>query len=377
MRALFLPALRLFGPTMRDVSTHTAKREAIAGVSPRVARCLLIAALALAALGLSIGTGAGLRLSSKPAEGDVALYQAIQHHLAEGYGYYRSAAVEHRRRGYPLRPFVAVRPPALAGLITLIGGPGLALWVLRGLAVWTVCATARRFSGQPVSRGARIATVALLALTLAAFAQPALVWWHELWAGLLVLLAVMVRRPGQWARSLAVAVAAVLIREFALLLPIVMAGWALAERQRREAVAWITVLAAGLGALAVHAALLSMVVRPGDLSSPGWVAVGGWRFVLSAARSGSLLLLLPPWVAALAVPLALFGWASWPHPLGRRIVTLLACWIGAFLLIGRPDNGYWGLLIGPMLTMGLALVPQGWRRCRREQRTTPDRLVAM
>jgi hypothetical protein len=37
---------------------------------------------------------------------------------------------------------------------------------------------------------------------------------------------------------------------------------------------------------------------------------------------------------------------------------VLTAFLSVFLLVGRPDNSYWGLLIAPILPLGLF----GWAR---------------
>ena len=63
-------------------------------------------------------------------------------------------------------------------------------------------------------------------------------------------------------------------------------------------------------------------------------------------------------VAAVAVPLGLFGWAQVGGVADRALATCLA-FAGLFLVFGRPDNTYWGLLFGALLLTGLAFVPRG------------------
>jgi hypothetical protein len=66
-------------------------------------------------------------------------------------------------------------------------------------------------------------------------------------------------------------------------------------------------------------------------------------------------------VAAIVAPLALLGWASLPGGYGLRVASLLGLWMIAFLVVGRPDNNYWGFLMAPFLLLGLALAPGALR----------------
>ena len=42
------------------------------------------------------------------------------------------------------------------------------------------------------------------------------------------------------------------------------------------------------------------------------------------------------------------------------VLTYLAIW----LFIGRPDNDYWGLVVAPLLPLGLLQLPEALRRAR-------------
>jgi len=39
-------------------------------------------------------------------------------------------------------------------------------------------------------------------------------------------------------------------------------------------------------------------------------------------------------------------------------------YLGAWLFIGRRDNDYWGLMIAPLLPLGLLQLPEALRRAR-------------
>ena len=181
------------------------------------------------------------------------------------------------------------------------------------------------------------------------------------------------RRPhrqgaGAWGASLAVGLLAALLRELAAPYLLVMALFALLEGRRGEAAAWAAALAAFAVALAVHAHAVGQVTTPADLHSPGWLGLGGWPFVLSTARWTALTALGPPWVAALLLPAAGLGLLAMPGPLGRRAAAVALGYMAGFLVVGRADNAYWGLLVAPLWPLGLAQadrVPAEWLRRRR------------
>jgi hypothetical protein len=95
------------------------------------------------------------------------------------------------------------------------------------------------------------------------------------------------------------------------------------------------------------------LVRPGDLASPGWLALGGWHFVLRTLRMNVALLLAPQRLTAIAVPLGLLGLLTRRRALGDRIALTVLGYSFAFLFIGRPSNFYWGFLLAPIWPLGL------------------------
>ena len=148
--------------------------------------------------------------------------------------------------------------------------------------------------------------------------------------------------------------AAAAFRELALPYLGVMALAAVMEGNRREAVAWGAAIAAFAVLLTAHALTLSGFLLPDDLASPGWVRASGWPLILSMLGNCSSLGAFPiPMVSCLAI-LALLGWAAWPGGLGLRGALLMTGYAAAFMLIGRRENVYWGLLWGPLLPLGLA-----------------------
>lgn len=330
----------------------------------------LVAALLLALIGygLALGPQALPRPAAEAATGDAALYRAIEARVAQGEGYYRAAATEQRRRGYPLRPFVTVRLPTLAWLIAGLGGPAIALRALKALGIATLFLLALRLREEGCAPAEWAGASVLLILTLVALVQPLLLWWHELWAGMLVMLALALRTPRRWRGSLVCAFLAVSVRELALPLLPAMALAAAVERRRGEALAWGLATLLALLLLAGHAAAVAAIVLPGDKVSPGWGAAGGWRFDLGIARECTLLTLLPSPLVAMLLPLSLFGWIARAGAFAGRVALFLGGMLGAFLFVGRPDNIYWGLLLTFPLTAGIVLAPAGLYRLVRTVR---------
>lgn len=147
---------------------------------------------------------------------DVVLYETIVAGLRNGGDYYEVAAQELRRGGYPLRPFVTFRLPTLARVQAMV--PDLASTaMLFALAALTVAAWYRRLSPALTHLAPRLLVATLTLGGLASFIRADLVAFHEVWAGTLIALSLALRRPGNAATAIALALAAMLIRETAAL----------------------------------------------------------------------------------------------------------------------------------------------------------------
>jgi len=331
-------------------------RTRLADLSPRAALGVLLALLMLIGIGLALPPTS--EPGGSPSGGDAALYRQVAARVASGQNYYQAAAAEHRASGYPLKPFTAVRPPLLAELGALFGPSGADL-LLRLLAVAAAVGTAMRLAPQLRPPFREIA-ILLSAAAAGAFVQAGMWVWHEMWAGLLCTLALACRTEHRWRLSVALGLAAALMRELAFPFLLVMTGTAWTSGARREARAWTAAAALAIVLLVAHMAAVASIALPGDVTSPGWLVFGGWRFDLALARQ-SLMINLPPPVVAVATPLALLGWCAWPGAYALRTAALLGLWLAAFLVVGRADNSYWGFLLAPLLPVGLALAPAALR----------------
>jgi hypothetical protein len=318
---------------------------------------LLVLAMAAAAYGLSLRPAASAGPSSAPSFTDVHLYRddiAFARHPST---YYGQVMEEQRRRDYPVRPFVTVRPPTLAFMLAWLPGGQKTGMILLGVlaaaaaALWTV-----RLVEPLGTLGAAVAGLAIAGGVVAAFTPDGHLM-HECWAGLLVALSLALYpgdrdagRPVWLTASVVAALAATMIRELALPFLGVMALMALIERRPLETLLWLGALGLALLALLAHALEVMRHNRPGD---PGmdWVRLGGWAFVLAADRWNALMT-LQPWLPAVLVPAALAGSLAWGGPVGRRLAFTLLGYPAGFLVIGRPENAYWGLMIAPLLPLG-------------------------
>jgi hypothetical protein len=324
----------------------------------RVALVLLV--LLLLATLLALTGPAHLGHETAPGDQDVVLYQTIVQGLRGGGSYYATAAGALRAGDYPMQPFVTFRLPTLAVVQAALPG-AVTLLLLYALAAGVAFAWFVRLRPALARPVPRAVAMVLLAGGLLAFVQGELIAFHEVWAGLLIALSLAVRREGKWIEAVALGLSAMLIRETAVLYVGIMAGFALAERQRREALGWAGTLGVFAVVLALHAHAVALVVQPTDPVSPGWTGLLGFGFFVKTMQVSTALALAPLWLAAPLVGLALFGWAAWNSALALRALVLFAGYAALLALFGRADTFYWGLMIAPTLLIGLAFAPDGVR----------------
>jgi len=163
------------------------------------------------------------------------------------------------------------------------------------------------------------------------------------------------KRPG-W--GVAAALAALALRELAAPYCVLCAVIALVERRRSETLAWLLGAAAYGVAYAAHAAAVLPHTTPdAAIQARQWLSFGGAGFVISAVQVSGFLLLLPQWVSAIYLSLALIGFAGWKTDWGRRAGLTAAMYLGAMAVVGQPVNQYWGAIIAPLLCLGVAQAP--------------------
>ena len=287
---------------------------------------------------------------------DADLYRAIDARVAAGEDYYRAAAHEQRARGYPLKPFVTMRPPLLAQVSGWLGADRVGL-LLRLTVLAALAVTIFRLRTAISDTRERIAAMTLAGFALLTVAQPELAVWHEVWAAVLATGALALRTERRWLATIVVATLAALLRELAAPLIVAMAAAAGIDRQRNEALGWLAGIGLFTVMLAVHAAHVAAVVLPGDGASQGWSG-GGWPVALTMLHQTSLFAVLPRSAAAVMIPLSLLGWASRTGAFERRAALWLLGMTAFFCIAGRPDNLYWGMMVAPLLPVGLAFAPR-------------------
>jgi len=307
--------------------------------------------------GPATGPAATNLAEDTPRDTDLRLYDRIAERVGAGENYYRVAVEEQRARDFPVRPGLAVRLPTLAHVSGALGEWGMiTLAALLGLA--TLAAWYWRLEHEPGGSDHRVYVLLLLVIGAASGFKPQYLALHEVWAGMLLALALALHRRGRWMGAWVAAALALCLRELALPFVLLLGALALIRGDRREAAAWgVLVVVFGIG-LAWHLAQVAQVTGPADPLSPSWFALrglGGWtaNVILS-----SPLYLLPGWLAAPLVLLPLIGWAGWKCDLGLAGFLLCAGYGVAFMIAGRDANFYWALVVMPVWFIGLAFVPR-------------------
>jgi hypothetical protein len=340
---------------------------------------LLMVLASLTALAVPSLTGdADTAVATADRMTDIGLYERVVAAMKGGDNYYVAASEAMRAGGYPLRPFFTMRLPALAALeAALPGWASTAL--LLALAALTAFAWASRVGVALRGLLPRAVMMLLLASSMLVFFQPGLALFHEIWAGPLVALSLALRRPGRAAESIALALAAMLIRETAALYAVIMLLFAWREGLRREALGWAAALALFGGVLALHAHAVAGVTGPLDAQSPGWAGFNGPGFFFRALIVSTALQALPVVVGAALLALTLLGWASWDEPLGLRMFAILVAYGVVISIFARFNNFYWVLMITPAALLGLVFVPDAladlWRRALDRRRITVTTVV--
>ena len=295
-----------------------------------------------------------------PGTTDAGLYRAIVARVRNGQDYESAAVAEHRRLGYPLHPFVVVRPPALATLLARLPQVGYAILLYAVLALAVVVVWWRRIatSSEDLKRRRLFLIAGLLSgLAVALFTSPATTYFTETWSGLLITLTLGLRTDQRYLASVLTGLAAGILRELAIPFLGLMAVLAFSERRRGEGAAFFAAMIFALALLANHGLKVNALAAPQDLASPGWVKFGGLAFVLKAVNLNVASSAFGLWLTAVLAPLSLFGACAWGGETGRRLFATLGAYLVAFSIIGRPENDYWGFLIAPLVGLCAAAGP--------------------
>ena len=340
-------------------SFAAAAPSRFAGSARWPARVILVFLLLLTVQGLSQDSAPAAGTIRGEAHGEHAqmrLHQRVIEGVRAGGEYHQVAAREHRESGYPIRPLSTVRLPTLAWVHASLPPFGPAV-LLYALIAATLGAWAWRLSigGLPVQRAALGS--ALLLAGAATLLLPELLVWHECWAALLVALSLALRSERRYGLSALTALAAAAFGEQAIVFPLIMLAFSLHEKRAGEAGAWGAVILVMAGYVGWHAEQTAAATGMAERPSPTWLGSGGWAAAVMMVQMTGPLRLMPDWLSALIVPVALIGWAGWQNATGARGVVFLLTYLLLLASVGQADNFYPAFLIAPLLPVGLLFAP--------------------
>ncbi len=324
---------------------------------PFWSKAIVAAAFGLAVWGALCGESAEITtFTALPGENDMEVQATVLDRVRAGEPYYRVVLDELERRGYPTGSPFNFRLPTLVWFFAVLPS-------MRASTVVMLClgaATAGLWSRHLLRQGRPRALWLLgpFALTmLPIWMHDGAIHLNDLWSGQLIALSIAAWAAGALPLSIASGAVAVLVRELALPYLIVMGAAAVVAGHRREAWAWAGA-SVGVLILVVWHALFASQLTPDGARQDGWVTLGGWCFALRTARMNPVLMLLPNWLHAALVSFLVAGAWMWRSAPGLRVALMLTFYLSVFVVVGRPDNFYWGLLIAPILPLGAL----GWRR---------------
>ena len=204
---------------------------------------------------------------------------------------------------------------------------------------------------------ARFLTLTLAMTGFAVIGIPDAVYFHEVWASLLIFTSLMTYRKDRWFFSVLLGVTACLFRELALPYLFAMGAFAIRDKRWGEVLGWSVAVIVFCLFFAMHLQFASRLYRPGDLISGGWLAIGGLPFVLASARWNIAFHPLPASVLVIALSIALIGLTASKDNRAWRAAFIATGYMTAFLIVGRPENDYWGILYTPLLPLGFIGAP--------------------
>ncbi|GEN99559.1 hypothetical protein NSE01_13920 [Novosphingobium sediminis] len=289
---------------------------------------------------------------AKPVQLDQELYRTVVERVRGGENFYPATMAAQRERTYPVQPALAVRPPTMTYWLALFPGTATRTAALILLLFGALIALRQSLSDRPPAEALSVVALAVAGLFGAFF--PDNVYLHEQWSVLLIMLSLAAyRRP--WL-MIGLAFLAVLVRETSLAWLAAIAVYAVWQRDWKRASMAVGAIALAAGLWLIHAQFVAAEVRPGDLTSPGWVRFGGLPLVIDALRRNLVLTGLPgPLVLAL-VAASLAAMLRWGREMERIAAIGSAGFLAALTVFGRPDNGYWGFMAAPFVLLGLPLL---------------------
>jgi hypothetical protein len=299
--------------------------------------------------------GNNMGASRDDDSGDVALYRRIVERVHTEGDYYSVAGSELRSRGYATRPFFNWRLPLLACFLGKLPSPEIGRWLLTSLTLLTIAMWIQVLGDKGGFYMALLGSLLLLGPIVSSLTSIAFLF-HELWAGVFISFSIVIYKRNRML-SVTSGLIALFIRELSLPFVIMMLFMALKDKQKKEAAAWLFGIFVFFIYLAIHVNVVSGLLTESDLANRTWLQLGGWQFVLSTAKWTLVSFLTPIWLDAVLLPLAVLSLWGWQGNIGTRAALTISIYVLLFLVSGRNDNYYWGLMYAPMMAIGLIYAP--------------------
>ena len=309
--------------------------------------------------------------ASKPGKGeDLKCYRAIVERIHNEEGYYHAADQELRTRGYPTRSVFNWRLPFLAlflgNLPSISIGQTLALLLSGVTVILWIFVLKRNFSFGY----AAIGSVLLLGILINSLIKDVFLT-HEFWAGTLIVLSLIAFSQGWTFLSISSGILALFIRELSIPFVGAMMFAAFIERHYRESICWLLGILVFFLILGIHSYIVSNLITDANIAQKeGWIALGGWTFVLKTIQFHPFLISAPSWITPMFVPLSILGLVGWKGPLGSRVALIVGAYILSYLFVGKPFNIYWGVMFNTLVFLGVLYIPRSifdlWRSISRQ-----------
>lgn len=335
----------------------TSRDHSLARLTPSQARTVLCGFVAVTAVLIGISLSplrSGYADAPSRGAGDVELYHAEVVRMRAGENYYLAAKTELEARGYPTRSILNWRTPLPMAFVAALPNENIARGLLIAIAIAVLGLACHAVANEHGMAAAGL-TLAFLSGGVLPAMLPTAYLMPEVWCGLFLALS-LVSYALNWQRTAVLAgITALFLRELAAPYCLLCALFALRKKRWREVESW----AAGLVAYALfyawHVSQVLPLIHPDARAhSESWFQLGGAAFVISLVQMNVYLLLLPQWVSAVFLVLALVGFAEWTSPWGRRAAWTACVYVVHFGFLGQPFNQYWGSVIAPLLAFGAA-----------------------
>ena len=339
-------------------------------LSPFRATLILAVLIASILYGLAVCRPIPNLAGSQTNGKDLKCYQAIVARIQAGENYYSAAGYELRRMGYTTASVFNWRLPLLAWFLGNLPTPQIGQVIAFILAATTLYLWLKLFQLNSYTSIQIIFSGLFLAGPLIYSVIPGPFLMHEFWAGILIVLSLAIYAHDWSHTSALVGLTALFVRELALPFVLVMLILAFIEGKRREVLIWLSGIAVFSVEFFIHWSTVTKLITASDkVLKGGWVAFGGWPFVLNTTQMHPFLMLAPVWLAAVVVPLALLGLIGQRNPWGIRIACTVGVYMLVFGIVGRSFNAYWGLMYAFLMPIGFLHAPNTlkelWKRSKR------------